>query len=173
MNSVILADDHPLLLRGLCDLLGVEDDFRIVGATSGGKEALSAIRSLKPAMAVLDVAMPDLSGLEVLKAVRADRIELKVIFLTATITGPQIADALCLGVNGILLKESAPEGLINCMRQVSEGKNWLPPEILTNVRPESDEIAMLSKLSRREKRGCCSRVQRPVEQIHCPEAGDD
>lgn len=149
--NVVLADDHPLLLRGLCDLLGVEADFEIVGAATGGNDALAMIRTHVPALAVLDVTMPDLSGLEVLKAVRADRLASKVIFLTATMTGQQTAEALHLDVNGILLKESAPDALIDCMRQVARGENWLPADLVANADAHrSDGGPSLDRLSPRE-----------------------
>lgn len=150
MESVVLADDHPLLLRGLCDLLAVENEFDIVGAATEGQEALSAIRLHRPSLAVLDVAMSDMSGLDILRAVRADRIELKVIFLTATITRPQVMDALRLGVNGILLKESAPDALIECMREVSRGRQWLPSDLVADAQQDDSETAILDRLSPRE-----------------------
>lgn len=153
MNSVVLADDHPLLLRGLCDLLDAERDFAVVGAGVNGKEALSLIRKHKPTLAVIDVTMPELSGLEILQAVRVDCLRLKMIFLTATITGSQIAEALRLEVSGILLKESAPHALIDCMRQVAGGGKWLPAELVEKASHHSQggERLNLNKLSPREK----------------------
>src|SRR3546814_2674575 len=64
MHSVLLSDDHPLLLRGLQDILGAAPDFQIIGATTSGAKALSLVRNRKPDIALLDVAMPDVGGLD-------------------------------------------------------------------------------------------------------------
>lgn len=145
MYSVILVDDHPLLLRGLQDLMSAAPEFEVIGASTNGAEAVSLICHLQPDIAVLDVAMPGTDGLEVLRATRNKR-HTRYIFLTATISGPQISDALKLGLSGILLKEHAPEELLNCMRKVADGGKWLPQELLSRASRTSDE-AMLEKLS--------------------------
>lgn len=133
MYSVILADDHPLLLRGLQEMLATAADFEVLEATSSGNKALSLIRSLKPDLAVLDVSMPDIGGLDILRTIAEHRWPVKVIFLTATLTGRQIADAMAMGVSGILLKEYAPDALLECMRTVAAGNTWLPAEITAKV----------------------------------------
>ncbi|THK35369.1 response regulator transcription factor [Ensifer sp. MPMI2T] len=145
MYSVILVDDHPLLLRGLQDLLSAAVEFEVVGTCTSGAEAVSLINHLQPDIAVLDVAMPGMDGLEVLRAMRNKRFT-RFIFLTATISGPQISDALKLGLSGILLKEYAPEELLSCMRKVANGGKWLPEELLSRGSQTSDQ-AMLAKLS--------------------------
>ncbi|WP_085033150.1 response regulator [Ensifer aridi] len=145
MYSVILVDDHPLLLRGLQDLMSSASEFEVIGASTTGAEAVSLICHLQPDIAVLDVAMPGMDGLEVLRATRHKR-HTRSIFLTATISGPQISDALKLGLSGILLKEHAPEELLNCMRKVADGGKWLPQELLSRASRTSDE-AMIEKLS--------------------------
>jgi len=131
--GVVLSDDHPLLLRGLCDLLGVERDFTLIGATTSGQEALALIRERRPEIGVIDVSMPGFGGMDILRAVATAALEVKIIFLTATITSSQIAEALDLGVSGLLLKESAPETLINCLREVSSGGRWLPEELVSRA----------------------------------------
>ncbi|AFL51270.1 DNA-binding NarL/FixJ family response regulator [Sinorhizobium fredii] len=152
MYSVIIVDDHPLLLRGLQDLMSAAPEFEVVGATTSGTEAVSLICDLQPDIAVLDVAIPSMGGLEILRATRNKRLT-KFIFLTATISGPQIADALKMGLSGILLKEYAPEELLNCMRKVANGGKWLPQELLSRASMPSDEgmVEKLNLLTARER----------------------
>lgn len=95
--SVVLADDHPLLLGGLQQILLSAPDFKVVGTAANGADALALIRDLKPNIALLDVSMPRTSVLEVLRALKEERLRLKVVFLTATMSGAQIADAISIG----------------------------------------------------------------------------
>lgn len=152
MQSIVLVDDHPLLLRGLQDILGKAVDFKVVGAGTNGAEATSLIQALRPDIAVLDIAMPKLDGLCVLRSLRSQRQRPKMIFLTATISGAQIADALALGVWGILLKEYAPDALLDCLRQVAAGKRWLPDDLVARAKakPETNVVQKFSRLTARE-----------------------
>ncbi|AZO41509.1 response regulator transcription factor [Mesorhizobium sp. M7D.F.Ca.US.005.01.1.1] len=133
MYSVVLADDHPLLLRGLQGVLKAAPDFNVLAATASGVQALSLISDLRPDLAVLDVSMPNVGGLAIQRTVLQERLPVKVIFLTASLTGRQIADAISMGVWGILLKEYATEVLLDCMRQVASGEKWLPPELVARA----------------------------------------
>jgi DNA-binding NarL/FixJ family response regulator len=128
-TSAILADDHPLVLRGLVDLLSSEDDFEVVGIAADGKAALEEILKKKPDIAVLDIVMPHISGLDILRELAQTNSKVKVIFLSAMITEEQSIQAIAIGAWGILLKESAPEALIECMRSVRNGKRWLPSNL--------------------------------------------
>jgi DNA-binding NarL/FixJ family response regulator len=153
MHSVVLADDHPLLLRGLHGLLKTASDFNVLAATGSGAEALSLISDLRPDLAVLDVSMPDVGGLEIQRTVHKGRIPVKVIFLAASLTGRQIADAISMEAWGILLKEYAPEALLDCMRQVAAGEKWLPQELVIRATSagSSDNPKKLDLLTVREK----------------------
>ena len=153
MHSVVLVDDHPLLLRGLQSLLSTTSDFEITVATTSGTVALSHIRERLPDLAVVDVSMPDLDGLQILQAVFEHHLPVKVIFLTATLKDRQIADAISFGVWGILLKEYAPDALLDCMRQVAGGEKWLPPELVARAaRAARDDTAeKLNLLTARER----------------------
>jgi DNA-binding NarL/FixJ family response regulator len=126
LGSVVLADDHPMLLRGLRDIVAAEPDFTVVGTAHDGQEALALIQGLKPQLAVLDLAMPTLDGLGVLKAISHDVSPPRVVILTALISDQQLLDAITSGVWGLLLKESAPEELVGCLRAVAMGKKQMP-----------------------------------------------
>lgn len=153
MHRVILADDHPLLLRGLQELLATADDFTVIEATTNGMRALAQIRAARPDIAVLDVSMPDIGGLDILRTIVEYQLPVKAIILTATLTGRQVNSALAMGVSGILLKEFAPELLLECMRHVAGGGTWLPEEIMAKVVRSQPENAAekLDVLTARER----------------------
>lgn len=153
MHSVLLSDDHPLLLRGLQDILGAAPDFQIIGATTSGAKALSLVRNRKPNIALLDVAMPDVGGLDILRSVHEYGLPVKVVFLTATLTGREIADAMAMGIWGLLLKEYAPEALLDCLRQVISGEKWLPAELMSKAAraPQDSGERKIELLTRRER----------------------
>src|SRR3954470_23442221 len=145
---VVLADDHPIVLGGLRALLQAEPGVEIVAAALEGAAALTMIRAHEPDLAVLDITMPQLTGLEVLEALAADDLATRVVLLTGSASDEQIATAVERGAWGLLLKESAPGTLIDCLKTVAAGQRWLPEELVapairraaerraTDVRPE-------------------------------------
>ena len=145
---VVLADDHPIVLGGLRALLQVEAGVEIVATTPDGATALAAIRTHEPHIAVVDINMPQLTGLEVLEALEADGLATRVVLLTGSATDEQIATAVERGAWGLLLKESALDTLTECLKTVAAGRRWLPEELVApavrraaerlkkNVRPE-------------------------------------
>lgn len=138
-HGVFLVDDHPVVLRGLADLIKLEADFRVVGSTSEPQKAFELIDRLKPDIVVLDVNMPDISGLTLLRRIRNADLPVRVVFLTAIITDSQILEALENGIWGLLLKESAPDRLIDCLRRVAAGLPWLPNELAARASPHRHE----------------------------------
>ncbi|HUD93445.1 response regulator transcription factor [Sphingobium sp.] len=134
-HSVFLVDDHPVVLRGLAVLINLDPDFTVVGSTSDPKSAFAMIDRLKPDIAVLDINMPDVSGLALLRRMRSADLPARVIFLTAIISDAQLSDALANGIWGLLLKESAPDTLIDCLRRVAAGHPWLPDELAARASP--------------------------------------
>lgn len=150
---VLVADDHPLLLRGLSDLLEATPDVDLIAATSSGPRALSIIRDSQPEIAILDVTMPDVGGMDILRTIHARALPVRVIFLTATMRGQQVAEAIDLGVWGILLKDYAADSLVDCLREVAAGRKWLPAELVARGKQsrESDPAAALACLTSRER----------------------
>ena len=127
---VLLADDHPLLLKGLRDIVASDTRFDVVATAADGDTALALIRAFRPEIAVLDLAMPQLSGLDLLRRIGEEADRTRVVLLTALISDNQVLEALTLGVWGILLKESAPEALVDCLHAVADGRRQLPPDIV-------------------------------------------
>jgi len=128
--TVTLADDHPLVLRGLAQLIATRPQFVVVATATDGHAALAAIRQLTPDAAVVDVNMPKLKGLDVLKAAVGERLSTRIVFLTASLNDESILEAVSLGVYGIVLKDSAPESLLDCLDQVVAGGRWLADEFV-------------------------------------------
>ena len=123
--SLVLADDHPIILDGLHRLFEREPDIRIVASCRCGDEALTAVRRERPEIAVLDLMMPGLSGLEVARRIRDEQLPTRVVLLTATLANDQLIEAMQLGVKGVVLKEMAPQLLLGCVREVSAGRQWI------------------------------------------------
>ena len=133
MNSkikIIIADDHPIVLRGLASLLSAEPDFTLAATCQDGIAALEAIRTHLPDIAILDLRMPGLSGLEVLAYVIEEGLPTKTVFLTATTTDRHVLVAITRRAHGLLMKENASDELVACLRAVSAGKRWIAPEII-------------------------------------------
>ena len=123
---VVLADDHPLVLIGLQAVLQAEPGVETAGAAPDGATALAMIRAHEPDIAVLDINMPQLTGLEVLEALEQDGLATRVVLLTGTASDEQIATAVERGAWGLLLKEHALDTLMECLTAVASGRRWLP-----------------------------------------------
>src|SRR5215207_8789981 len=130
---VVLADDHPIVLRGLRAVLPAEPGIEIVAAAPDGATALAMIRAHEPSIAVLDINMPQLTGLEVLDALEAEGLSTRVVLLTGSASDEQIATAVERGAWGLLLKESALGTLITCLQAVASGQRWLPEELVASA----------------------------------------
>jgi two-component system nitrate/nitrite response regulator NarL len=124
--TLVIGDDHPVVLNGLTNLIGSERDIAIVATCSNGAQCLEAIRSLRPQVALLDVSMPELNGIEVLDVVRAESLPTRIMLLTALITGGDLITAEACGASGIVFKDAAPEVLLRQIRRVAVGGKWLP-----------------------------------------------
>jgi two-component system, NarL family, nitrate/nitrite response regulator NarL len=127
---ILIADDHAIFRDGLRRLLVSESDFTVVAEASDGKEAIALARQLKPDVLLLDLAMPRVPGLEVLRELSHDEIPVSTILLTAAIQAFEVTCALQLGARGVVLKESPPELLLRSIRSVSEGEYWVGSDIL-------------------------------------------
>jgi DNA-binding NarL/FixJ family response regulator len=154
--SIVLADDHPVVLEGLGAILRAQEDMTVLASCPDGSTAIEAIRGLAPDIAVLDIAMPDLNGIQVLAALALDESSpTKVIMLTAAIADEQVVAAIDQGARGFLLKDAAPGALVRCVRAVMAGEQWFPPELIegasTRVAAKRAERAFFQqRLSSRE-----------------------
>ncbi|HEX3423171.1 MAG TPA: response regulator transcription factor [Sphingomicrobium sp.] len=150
MMRVLLADDHPMIAAAL-DVLLRGSDYELVGRARSGSDALTQVQRLKPQMLLLDVNMPDGSGLDVLRQLRALRRSPAVILLTAGMDDTQLLTADRLGPEGMVLKTSDPGLLLECMDQVRKGERWVDPEIAERTRQAKDRASRAPSLTPRER----------------------
>ena len=122
---VVIADDHPIVARGLEALLGMEPDFQIMARSTDGEQALRAVRAHRPDLLILDLNMPGKNGLEVLKEIKAAKLPTRVVLLVAQIQDEELLEATRLDVGGVVLKELAPRLLVQCLRKVYAGERWI------------------------------------------------
>jgi len=128
-QRVVLADDHPVVLAGVHSLLSTCGEYRILATASDGSQALKLIRELEPDIAVLDMSMPIMTGLQVLESLQSDGLATRVVFLTAAAEDKEVAGAVAAGAWGIMLKATAADELLDCLAAVGKGHRWLPDEI--------------------------------------------
>ena len=131
--TLVLADDHPIVLAGLQQLLSLERDFTVLATCGDGTAALAAARHHRPDILVLDMQMPGTNGLAVLRALHPDRLPTKAVVLTASIGGDDVLEAVRLGAQGLVLKEMAPHLLVQCIRKVAAGGQWLEREAMAQT----------------------------------------
>ena len=141
---VILADDHPLVLNGLYHLLKEYPEFEVLERCSSGQEALGATSRLRPDILVLDLLMPGMGGLDVARALHSSGASPRIVLLTAQLHEDELIEALNLGVRGFVLKEMATKLLVECLRRVHAGGQWLEKDSASRA---------MAKLVRREARG--------------------
>jgi DNA-binding NarL/FixJ family response regulator len=123
--TLVIADDHPLILDALENLFRLEKDLKVVARCLDGEEALKAVRQHQPDILVLDIQMPAKDGLAVLREMRKEKLTTRVVILTATLNEEGLTEAVRLGVRGLVLKELAPKLLVQCIRKVHAGELWL------------------------------------------------
>ena len=130
---VVLADDHAVVRAGIRQFLETDDGIRVVAEADDGPQAIQAIQEHRPDVAVLDIRMPRMSGIEVTRWVRANQRTTGVLILSAYDDDPYIMAVLQAGANGYVLKTAGAEEIIRSVRAVDEGKSALDPVIARKV----------------------------------------
>lgn len=154
MTRLLIADDHPIMLSGLEALLR-DSDYEVVGTAHDGNSVLEQLDRTAPDLLILDERMPGQSGIDVLRILRSRGDERPVVLLTADLTDRKLLDAVALGVEGIVLKESAQASLLTCLDKVSRGQRWMEPGLALRAldlkfRPGADVDDAARTLSPRE-----------------------
>jgi DNA-binding NarL/FixJ family response regulator len=122
---LVIADDHPLILRGIEHLLAAEPDCEIVARCGDGAGALEAVRQHRPDILILDTRMPNLDGVGVIQALLRERSSTRVVLHAESLDEEMIREAVRLGVPGVVLKEMPPDMLLQCIRKIHAGEQWL------------------------------------------------
>ena len=131
--QILLADDHPMI-RNAIEVLLRDTGYEVVGMAGTGEAALHEIKRLRPDILLLDIQMPGGSGLEVLRQLRAEKSPVRIILLTAGVDDTALMEARALKVRGIVLKNSDPAYLLECLDSVSAGRMWIDPELAKRSR---------------------------------------
>src|SRR6266850_854539 len=130
---VLSVDDHPLLREGIATLINNEPDMMLVAEASNGRDAIQAFREHKPDVTLMDLRLPDISGIDAMIAIRAEFPEARIIMLTTFEGDVEIQRALEAGARGYLLKSMPPADLLDVIRQVHAGKKRIPPEVASQL----------------------------------------
>lgn len=126
---VVVADPHPVVVYGLTSLLSAGDDFSVIAGCYDGKQCIQAIRDLSPDIALLDMFMPGLPGLDILASVTSEQLPTRVVFLTAFAEDRDLLTAIARGAYGVIFKDAKPSALVQSLRRVVDGRRFFP---LTN-----------------------------------------
>ena len=126
---VALADDHPIVLAGLRNLIETEPDLDLVGDATTGQAALELIESTVPDVAILDISMPEISGIALARRLAEERSSVRIIILTFYEERSFLKQALAAGVKGYVLKHSAAENLVSSIRAVQSGQVYIDPSL--------------------------------------------
>ena len=130
---VLSVDDHPLLREGIATIVGSQPDMLLVSQASSGNEAIRLFREHRPDVTLMDLRLPDVSGIDAMIAIRAEFSEARIIMLTTFEGDVEIQRALEAGARGYLLKNMPPSELLDVIRQVHAGKKRVPAEVAAHL----------------------------------------
>ena len=152
---ILVADDHPVVRDGLVAILSTQPDFEVVGEAGSGPDAVANVESLAPDVLLLDLEMPEMDGVAVLRQLRQIESATRVVVFTAFDTDERILDAVQAGAQGYLLKGAPRDDLFNAVRVVHSGGSLLQPivasKLLRQVSQERHDDDMIESLTSRER----------------------
>lgn len=132
-TRILLAEDHNTVREGIKMLVNAQPDMEVIGEAANGQAAITQTRELKPDMLVMDISMPELNGLKATEKLRSEFPDLKILTLTRHTDDGYLQQLLKAGVNGYVLKQSAPTELINAIRTVRSGRSYVDSELTQKV----------------------------------------
>ena len=127
--TVLIADDHAIVCEGLRTLLALSGEFEVVGEASSGREAVDLVRKLRPAVVIMDIAMPVLNGFEATRQIMQLAPETKVLVLSAHSDDEYVAKMLDVGAAGYLVKQNSGQVLVHAIKEIIKGKTFFSPTI--------------------------------------------
>jgi DNA-binding NarL/FixJ family response regulator len=142
---VLCIDDHPVVREGIATLINGQPDMQLVGSASSGKEGILKHRELKPDVTLTDLRLPDLSGTDVMLAIRTEFPEARFVLLTMFAGDAEIQRALQAGAHAYLLKSMPPEQMLETIRQVYVGKKRVLPEIASHLAEHMGEEPLTNR----------------------------
>lgn len=146
---LVLADDHSVVLQGMRAFLALESGMEVCALCTDGVEAMEAVAQHEPDVLIMDVTMPRCGGIEAHEQLRAAGVTVPTVLLTATLSDDMLVRCIRASVEGIVLKESAAEVLVDAIRAVARGERWVPPALTARAldlmaRPEPEPGAELT-----------------------------
>jgi DNA-binding NarL/FixJ family response regulator len=163
-TTLLVIDDHPLFRQGVIDAISLEDDMKVIGQHSTGEHALDIIRSLRPAIVLLDVNLPGMNGQQITHEVTAEKLRTRIVLMSGYDDTEQSLHAAMAGAAAYCAKEIEPRALLDVIRQVAQGKyvydarsmtraelqDWIEEQIEAAPRPYSEPGSPFHPLSNRE-----------------------
>lgn len=149
--KVMLVDDHPLMRRGIGQLLSFEDDFKVVAEASNGSDAIALAKETEPDLVLLDLNMKGMSGLDTLKALREDDFQGFIVILTVSDIPADIDSLVKAGADGYLLKDTEPDEIVELLRGLSHGSKAFSGAIKTYLRERANVSDVFTTLTERER----------------------
>ncbi|MEO8210583.1 MAG: response regulator transcription factor [bacterium] len=143
--KIIIADDHPIFRNGLEQIIEEDEGIEIIGTAENGEKALRIINELNPDIALLDIDMPKMTGLQVLKELKKQRSQTKVIFLTVFASEDIFDEAMDLGTSGYVLKDCAVNDITECIYKVEEDNYYISPTISNFLVNRRDRMKKLER----------------------------
>lgn len=142
MIRVLAVDDHPLLREGIAALIGCEEDIKLIGEASNGREALDLFRKYRPDITLMDLQMPEMNGLDAISAIRGEFPEARIIVLTTHPGDVQVSRAIKAGARGYLLKGMLRKELLDTIRAVHNGQKRLSSEVAAEIAEHAADFAL-------------------------------
>ena len=142
---VLSADDHPLLREGIATLINSQPDMKLIAEAANGQEAIQQFGEHRPDVTLMDLRLPDMSGIDVVIAIRSQHPEARIIMLTTFEGDVEIQRALEAGARGYLLKSMPPKDMLEAIRQVHAGKKRIPAEVASQLAEHMGDEALTER----------------------------
>jgi len=142
---VFSVDDHPLLREGIAAIINNQQDMRVIGQAANGQDAIQHFKKHQPDVTLMDLRLPDMSGIDAMMAIRAEFPDARIILLTTFEGDVEIKRALEAGAHGYLLKSMPPKELVEAIRQVHAGKKRIPPQLAAQLAEHMSDEALTTR----------------------------
>lgn len=142
---ILSIDDHPLLREGIATMINLQRDMHLVGQAATGADGVLQCRKLKPDITLMDVRLPDMSGIDALIALRAEFVNIRVVMLSTILGDVEVHRSLTAGARGFLLKTMPPDEIVAAIRLVHAGKKYVPPTVAAQLAEHFSEDMLTSR----------------------------
>ena len=143
--TILSIDDHPAFREGLAAILHTQTDMRLIAQASTAREGIAAYESHRPSITLMDVRLPDLSGIEALEAIRASHSNARVVMLSTSEGDASISRSLTAGARGYILKTMQPSEMLDAIREAHAGRKIIPPSVAVQLATHMAEQPLTSR----------------------------